>query len=420
MRVGLVLQHFDPRRGGLEQWSVRFAERLAARGHEVHVVARRFDGGGKSAPVVPHRIDGAETPLKFAEEAQAKLSSLALDVIHDMGAGWHCDVFHPHGGSWHSITERKLSLMRPGLRELKRGLNVLLPRHRRYRALMARQYADHGQIMLALSRSVAEDFRRFHQVPAERIRVVYNGVDVERFSPEQRGRFRASLRRSLGIDDDTVLALIVAHNFRLKGVPTLLRAMQRFHREPRPVRLVVVGGKRLLRWQLKAARLGVARLVDFVGPVDDPVPYYAAADLYVHPTTYDTCSLVVLEAAASGLPVVTSRLNGVAELLKHGTDALLLRDPTNVDELTGAMQTLFDDSRRAELGSAARRTALKHPLDRNVDEVLAVYEELLASRGRKRRARSVQATRRSRRQAVRGQRLAEADSEAARGRSVLA
>jgi len=418
MRVGLVLQHFDPRRGGLEQWSVRFAERLAMRGHEVHVVARHFGGGGNSAPVVAHRIDGAETPLKFAEEAQAKLSSLALDVIHDMGAGWHCDVFHPHGGSWHSITERKLSLMRPGLRELKRGLNVLLPRHRRYRALMARQYADHGQIMLALSRSVAEDFRRFHQVPAERIRVVYNGVDVERFSPEHRGRYRASLRRSLGIDDDTVLALIVAHNFRLKGVPTLLRAVRRFRGGPRPVRLVVVGGKRLWRWRLKAARLGVGGLVHFVGPVDDPVPYYAAADLYVHPTTYDTCSLVVLEAAASGLPVVTSRVNGVSELLKHETDALLLRDATDVDELAGAVQALFDDSRRAELGAAARRTALGHPLDRNVEEVLAVYEEVLASRDRKRRPRSVQETRRSRREVLRGQ--PSADSGAARARSVLA
>jgi len=418
MRVGLVLQHFDPRRGGLEQWSVRFAERLAARGHEVHVVARMFGGGGRSAPVVPHRIDGAETPLRFAEEAQAKLSSLALDVIHDMGAGWHCDVFHPHGGSWHSITERKLSLMRPGLRELKRGLNVLLPRHRRYRALMARQYADHGQIMLALSQSVAEDFRRFHRVPEERIRVVYNGVDVERFSPEHRGRYRASLRRGLGIDDDTVLALIVAHNFRLKGVPTMLRAMQRFGRGPRPVRLVVVGGKRLWRWRLRAARLGVGRLVDFIGPVDDPVPYYAAADLYVHPTTYDTCSLVVLEAAASGLPVVTSRLNGVAELLEHETDALLLRDPTNVDELAGTMQALFDDSRRFELGAAARRTALRHPLDRNVEQVLAVYEEILASRGRTRRSRRVQDTHRKRRDVLPSQ--PSADGEAARGRSVLA
>lgn len=418
MRVGLVLQHFDPRRGGLEQWSVRLAERLAARGHEVHVVARHFGGGGRSAPVIAHRIDGAETPLKFAEEAQAKLIALALDVVHDMGAGWHCDVFHPHGGSWHSITERKLSLMRPGLRELKRGLNVLLPRHRRYRALMARQYADHGQIMLALSQSVAEDFRCFHRVPEERIRVVYNGVDVERFSPEHRARFRASLRGSLGIDDATVMALIVAHNFRLKGVPALLRAVQRLSRGPRPVRLVVVGGKRLWRWRLKAARLGVGELVHFIGPVDDPVPYYAAADLYVHPTIYDTCSLVVLEAAASGLPVVTSRVNGVAELLEHETDALLLRDPTNIGELAGAMRALFDDSRRAELGSAARRTALKHPLDRNVDEVLAVYDEVLASRSRKRRARRVFAGRGGRRDVLPG--ASAAESESARGRSVLA
>jgi len=381
MRIALVLEQFDARKGGLEQWTARFAEGLDERGHEVHAVTRRFVPHCTQAPVVLHRVEAGKTPVAFAEAAQAKLMELAPDVIHDMGCGWYCDVFHPHGGSWAAVTRRKQDMLPGWLRQVKRRVDKLLPRHRRFASLLAGQYADRGQLMIALSQTVAEDFQRFHGVPEERIRVIYNGVDVERFTPANQARWRASVRRHLGIGEDAVLALIVAHNFRLKGVPTLLRAMRRLRSGPRPVHLAVVGGKRFARWRLEATGLGVGRRVHFVGTADDTAPYYAAADLYVHPTIYDACSLVVLEAAASGLPVVTSRVNGVADLLTHGADSLLLERPTDVAGLSGAMRLLLDDARRAELAAAARRTALRHTLRRNVEEVLAVYDEVLAMRG---------------------------------------
>ncbi len=379
MQVALVLRQFDPRRGGLEQWTSRFAERLHQRGHEVHVVAQRFGPTCPRAAVVPHLVEG-NSPMVFAEAAQARLMALAPDVIHDMGAGWYCDVFHPHGGSWVSVTRRKQDMAPPWLRGVKRRVDGLLPRHRRYRRLSARQYADSGQLMLALSQAVADDFRCLHGVPNERIRLVYNGVDTQHFSPEHRRQWREPLRQRLGLDNQAVLALIVAHNFRLKGVPTLLRAMRRFRGRRCPLHLVVVGGKRLVRWQMAAAGMGLGRQVHFMGSVDDPRPYYAAADFYVHPTIYDTCSLVVLEAAASGLPVVTTRANGVSELLKHRADSLLLNDPLDDAGLADSMRFLLDETQRARFGSAARQIALSHTLDRNVDDVLAVYQDAIAMR----------------------------------------
>jgi len=389
LRVALVLERFDSQRGGLEQWTARFAAELSRRGHEVHVVARSFGNSSSTGNLIAHHVECGKTPLAFAEAAQAKLTSLAADVIHDMGAGWYCDVFHPHGGSWASVTERKQDMFPWWFRGLKRRVDRLLPRHRRYHDLMARQYADHGQLMIALSRTVADDFRRFHHVPPERIRVVYNGVDTERFSPERRAQWRKPMRRRLGITDEEVLALIVAHNFLLKGVPTLLKSIRRLRAERRPMHLVVVGGKRLRRWQLAAARMGVGRHVHFVGPAEDPVPYYAAADLYVHPTAYDTCSLVVLEAAASGLPVVTSRVNGVSELLRHNRDSLLLDDPADDAELADSMVSLLNAGRRGEIGAAARRMAMEHTMRHNADEILAVYEESLAIRPRRRNSLGV-------------------------------
>ena len=145
--------------------------------------------------------------------------------------------------------------------------------------------------------------------------MVPNGVDTERFSPRHREDQGRTVRRRLGVDDSTLLLLIVAHNFRLKGVPALIKAVSRLTASGRSVHLTVVGGKRLGAWRRKASLAGIGSQVTFVGAVDSAVPFYAAADIYVQPTFYDPCSLVVLEAMAAGLPVITSRQNGVSELL---------------------------------------------------------------------------------------------------------
>ena len=142
------------------------------------------------------------------------------------------------------------------------------------------------------------------------------------------------------------------------------------------VHLAVVGGKRLERWRRFARRIGIGSAVTFTGTVQDTVPYYAAADAYVHPTFYDPCSLVLLEAAASGLPIVTTkRCNGVSELLRDEVDTLFVEDPTDTCALAAQIQVLLDDSVRRAMGKAARQMALSHSFDRNVYELLAVYSE---------------------------------------------
>ncbi len=380
MKVGLVLERFDASRGGREQWTLLFAQRLAARGHEVHVVAREFSAEAGRLPLVPHRVDCAGSAEAFGRAAAGVLAPLALDVVHDMGCGWQCDVFQPHGGSQAALTERKLAFAPWWLRGLKRAIHRWLPRQRSFRRLAERQYADRGQILLALSQTVADDFVRLHGVARERIRVVYNGVDTDRFSPERCAPHREATRRALGVGPSERLALIVAHNFRLKGVPVLLTAVARLAAEGLPVWLAVAGGKRLAGWRGRAARLGLARTVRFVGPIDDPLPYYAAADLYVHPTIYDACSLVVLEAAACGLPIVTSRSNGAAELFHDGVDARLLADPADAGELAASIRAVLDEPTRQRMGAAARQTVLAHSFERNVERILDVYEEVLDRR----------------------------------------
>jgi UDP-glucose:(heptosyl)LPS alpha-1,3-glucosyltransferase len=375
VRIGLVIENFEPQRGGVEQWTAQAVAELAARGHEVHVIARRFSPQAAKLPIVVHALGDVSGRIAFAEAAARMVRGLRLDVVHDTGCGWCCDVFQPHGGSRVAAAAQNVLLLPPWMRWIKRSVNRLLPRYRQFDAISTRQYADDGRVVLALSRRVAEDFVRLHGVRPEQIRLLYNGVNTQRFSPEHQKRYRRSVRDALGIADRSTLLLIVAHNFRLKGVPMLLEAMARWPHAT-AADLVVVGGKRLGRFARAARRLGVGERVHFVRVVEDTVPYYAAADIYVHPTFYDPCSLVVLEALASGLPVVTTRQNGASELMRDGLHGALLDDPAGVSEFLQRIAPLVAPAARQRMGMAARQLALEHTFAKNIDELVEVYEEV--------------------------------------------
>ena len=299
-----------------------------------------------------HQVRRVHSPLAFAAAAEATLVALPLDVIHDMGVGWYNDIFHPHGGSWASVTARKVMLLPPWRRPLKLVLHRVLPRYHIFRRLMARQYADRGQIMVALSRIAADDFARFHQVAPQRIRIVYNGVDAERFSPARCAASRADAPTP-GHRRRHAAVVAGGHQSSAEGDR---------HAAAEPGAIAGAGPARAAAgrgrkapgaWRQLAARLGVADAVRFTAAVEDIVPYYAAADLYVHPTIYDTCSLVVLEAAACGLPVITTPSNGAAELFHDGRDIVLLADPADDQGLAAAIQGLLAPAaRRAGRGRA--------------------------------------------------------------------
>lgn len=375
MRIGLAIEFFKPLRGGAEQWTFQFAEQLLARGHEVHVIAQQF-APEVTLPVVRHELGRIRSRLRLAAAVEATVERLALDVVHDMGVGWRCDVFTSHDGSRRAQWMQKLKLLPPWARPVKRQMIRWLPRYREFERLVERQLDRSSHLVLALSKMVARDYGNLHGVAPERIRLVYNGVDTQRFSPDQRLEHREPLRRTLGLREDETAFLFVGHDFQRKGLATAIRAMGRLVRRKAPARLVVVGGRHLNAARRLALACGAERAVVFVGSVPDPHRYYAAADACVLPTFYDPCSLGVLEAAASGLPNVTTLFNGAGELLTEGVDGYLMDDPADDAQLAAILQRLLDPSHSQRLGAAARRLALHHTLRRNCDEIEAIYREV--------------------------------------------
>jgi UDP-glucose:(heptosyl)LPS alpha-1,3-glucosyltransferase len=378
MRVGIVIDDLDRRRGGLSEWCWQFVDAAARRGYELHVVAQGFGAEPLHARVSQHKVDRTGSRLTFAESAERLLRGLNLDVVHDTGLGWHFDFFQPHGGSYAAWLGRRLDMYPWWYRAVKWPIDALLPRHRNFARHWRRQEAAaqrSDKTLIAISNMVADDFARLSGIRSEQIAVVHNGVDCQRFSPRHRAAHRSAVRKRLGVQDGTLILLMAAHNFRLKGVPELLRVTGRMVSNGHPLHVVIAGGKRLDGWRRTAASVGLQNHATFLGTVTDMVPYYAAADAYVQPTYYDPCSLVLLEAAASGLPIVTTRhLNGAVELFCDGAEILTVDNPAAEDALYELIEALFDERLRERLGVAARKVALRNTMERNAAAILQLYQ----------------------------------------------
>lgn len=382
MKVALIIERYHAHGGGAERWTDRLARQLIARGIETHLIARTIQSAPADAQCHRAPIAWADRfdRLAFGRFAERLLSTIDVDIAHDMGSGWRAEIIMPHHGSRVAGFERNSQLLSPWTRRWRKWAHRALPRYRGFANLERRQYDPSQQARyIAVSNMVASDLERLHGVPNDRIHTIHNGVDTELFSSTVDGDARRALRRLWGFSNETVY-LIMAHNFRLKGVDELLEATARLSdRQPR-IGLVVAGDGPIQRYRQLARRWKCEDKVRFVGNLAEPAQAYQAADVYVHPTYYDPCSLVVLEAWASGLPVITTRHNGASELMRDGIEGRILGEPTDIEGLAGAMESYLDLDRRQAAGHAARSLALRNSQQQNVDRVIELYHEVVSRR----------------------------------------
>ena len=233
--------------------------------------------------------------------------------------------------------------------------------------------ARHRAVVCLTDEEVATMARTFGRVHP-RVVVIPNGVDLERFrvpTAAERGRARERLR----LDPEDRVALFVGHEFERKGLPQVLAALV----HATTVLLLVVGGTRAMveRAQQEAERLGVADRVLLLGQQSDLSPYLAAADLFVLPSSYESSGLVFLEALASGVPVVATRVGIAPEVIEDGVNGWLVdRDPVEIarrlEELAAAEPGTFS--------AAARRAAERFGWRAIAERYIALLETVRAER----------------------------------------
>ena len=209
---------------------------------------------------------------------------------------------------------------------------------------------------------------------ARRTTTVYNGIDVPG-APQPRGTFRAEL----GLSDDTPLTLSVGRLTWPKDQATLLRAWALVHdRVPGAVLALVGEGELDAELRTLATELGLAESVRFVAPREGLAPAYADADVFVLSSRWEGLPYVVLEAMSFGLPVVSTRVDGIPEAVVDGTSGLLV-PPSAPKALASAIAGVLDDpDTRARMGAAgAAIVAERCGLDRMADELVNVYRGLV-------------------------------------------
>ncbi|HEV8674394.1 MAG TPA: glycosyltransferase [Methylomirabilota bacterium] len=250
--------------------------------------------------------------------------------------------------------------------------------------------AAEGQIVGAADRIVAANLvEQAHLVwqygaDASRVRVIPCGVDLQLFRPGA----PAAARDRLGLRAERVL-LYVGRLTPIKGLETLLRALAAAKANGlgrTDVRLVVVGGDKDERWDADRARLrrladqvGVEPWVEFRGPQpQDVLPhYYAAADLCLMPSLYESFGMVALEAMACGVPVIGSRVGGLAVTVQDGATGLLVPEGDVGALAEGIAGLLDDDGRRRRLGTQAAQWAGRFGWPCITRAVVGLYEELV-------------------------------------------
>ncbi|MFH1037890.1 MAG: glycosyltransferase family 4 protein [PVC group bacterium] len=392
MKIAFCIENFIIARGGAEQYVNDLSRLLSEGDHEVHIFTRKSRKKSEGNLHI-HILKCWPRPrfamaLCFARQCRREVAAGGFDIVHSFGRTWGMDVFQPLGGSQMAgLVGNIRSIPRLPKRILKVATYLFSIRRIAYFYIEKVQIRE-AKIVIAISAMVKNDLIRYCRLSPEKVRIVRNGVDLEKFHPRNKNLYRDKIRRVLGLTDEDVFVIFVAHNFRLKGLQALLRSLAYLNdRCPgHPFKVGVLGAGKIKKYTSRARKLGVADRLIFLASSEEPPRYYAAADISVHPSFYDPSALVVLEAMASGLPVITTTYCGTSEIIQDGREGYVVGTPYDIAGLTDRILRLSDAALRQKMGREGRLRAEEFPYPRNMQEILEIYHEYIGSCSRQKRS----------------------------------
>jgi glycosyltransferase involved in cell wall biosynthesis len=379
LRILMICPQFRPLVGGYERAAERLSAALAKIGLHVLVIAERRN---RVWPAV-ESIDGYEVrrlPCSYRRHCHAVTSLLSF-AIFLLRHGREFDVWHVHQYGFHAALAVGLGklLHRPVVLKLPSsaamGIGVALGRGILGRIL--RFFHLRVNACLAVSEETLEEAIRFG-IPPEHIYLIPNGVDGRQFHPALPEE-RAAARRALGLQYQR-LVLYVGRLSPEKNPLGLLDAWEAIDSKARQGTLLALVGDGPDWDQVcaKARTSNLAGSVHLAGQCSDVTMWYRAADIYVIPSLLEGLSNTMIEALASGLPVIATRVSG-SSILVESRFAGLVVDVGNVEDLTRALESLLlDKSIRKHLGENARLTfEARFSLETSSKKMIMLYKKLL-------------------------------------------
>jgi len=359
--------------------------------HQVSVFSHNIEGIDLSK-IKHYKVPAVTRPnflayLTFLVSSTIILTALSFlrkrsfDIIHSAGC---CCAFSTNVITSHFCEKEGLRLERSNIIEMphksiRQKLKVL--DHSIYRRLAAFVEGviigrDSPKALIVVSQSMKREFIRHYGNAAKNIIVIPNGVDTLRFHPTNRLLYRGQIRQEHGVSRSDPLLMFAGGDWERKGVLHIMEALSLVQRPD--VKLFICGsGDEKFYGQLAELKQVRDRII-FVPHSSNLWEYYAASDIFVLPTIYEPFGLVIVEAMASGLPVITSRVAGAADLIIDGVNGLLLSSPSDVNGLATKIELLLSNAGlRKTMGERARETAEKFSWDQVAQKTLEVYNTVL-------------------------------------------
>ena len=370
MRLAVICRPFSFH-GGVETATAGLVRALVARGgYDVDLITPAGQIPVAGVGIRRLAVPGQPSMLRqlcFALAAMRAVRNGAYDVVQSHERCLTQDIYRAGEGCHRAY-----------LQAMGRTRLQVNPQHQLLLALERRIFTLHAaRHIVAISRRGKAEIERLYRTPAEKITVVYNGVDLARFHPENRKRWRADTRGALGIPQAAWLVAFIGSGFERKGLGPLMEAVAALRAGD--VHLLVAGKGHIDLYRPLEARLGLQGAVTWIAPRPDVERLYAAADAVALPARYEPFGNVHLEALASGVPVLTSSFTGGSEVVSDGGAGAVTASLEPSDIARGLLTIRDSDADRLAL--AARASAEPFTYAAQVEGLDRIYRFLMTQRG---------------------------------------
>ncbi len=374
MKIALVSRGYGLSFGGAESVTVHLSRTLKNAGHAVTVYAEKIDpamdlGDIDVEAVKINRKLSLFRGWSFHKKISKILKGKNYDVVFGFCPFYPVDIYRASGGvHGHWMRLRYPNSVKRFIKYVTSPANFVIDKLERNMFS-----GDRCKFVITNSILAKDHFKQYFGLSDERIRVVYNGVDHNKFNSGLKSN-RDKVREELGITDGETIALYISNNWKRKGLETVIKAMEGF----KDITLLVIGRGKERDFAETIKSSGISRAkIKFLGIRSDVERFYGASDFFVLPTRYDPCANVCLEAMASGLPVITTMENGAAELVTHDYNGFILEDWRDVMLMQQYFFTLTDKQVSQSMGSHAEKSMKSHTWEKTMNETVAVCMDVI-------------------------------------------
>ena len=374
LKVAILIRNYNASGGGAERYCVELTERLS-KIHEVHIFSQNITE--KSNNVIFHKIPQYFKRPRYLNQLlfsyfTKKATQGKFDIIHSHDMVTHANIY-----TLHVPCVRTKWTQAKGLEKILRWINTLLsPRKMAYlwlenkemQILPNRHFISVSEY---LSRNILESYPNLN----EHITIAHPGIKIQPTNDKSTTELRQQFRRTYGVPASAFVLLFVAHGFKRKGLPTIIKALEELN--DKNIHIIVAGSGNPK--DIKINSPTVQNNTHFIGAIKNMHELYPVADTLIHPTLGDTYGMVVLEAMSHKLPVIVSSAEycGLSEHL-NGDNALIISNPKDSNELAKYIKTLYSQvelrDKIAENGLQKSQTISWENTTKNT---LDTYEKIL-------------------------------------------